>query len=168
MSGIGKRIKEVRQERGLSLPQLAKRAKIAYQTIQNLENGKTQGSKHIVDIAKALEVRPEWLENATPPKYEKLSAASEGKETLTSPDINPLAMPQDVPILGGASCGDDGLFELNGQTLGYARRPPKLMGVKDIYALYVTGTSMVPWREPRSLVYVHPHQPALLQFDLGL
>jgi phage repressor protein C with HTH and peptisase S24 domain len=58
-------------------------------------------------------------------------------------------MLQDVPILGGGACGEDGLFELNGQILGFARRPPMLVGVKDVYALYVYGDSMVPWREPR-------------------
>ena len=78
---------------------------------------------------------------------------------LTTPEINIQSMPRDVPILGGASCGENGLFELNGQTLDHVRRPPRLIGVKDIYALYVHGESMAPWREPGGLVYVHPHQP---------
>lgn len=78
---------------------------------------------------------------------------------LTTSDINIQSMPRDVPILGGGACGEDGLFELNGQILDHARRPPRLIGVRDIYALYVHGISMSPWREPGGLVYVHPHQP---------
>jgi phage repressor protein C with HTH and peptisase S24 domain len=68
-------------------------------------------------------------------------------------------MPRDLPILGGGACGEDGLFEFNGQELDRARRPPRLAGVKDAYALFVQGHSMAPWREHGDLVYVHPHLP---------
>lgn len=78
---------------------------------------------------------------------------------VTTSDINLSTMPRDVPILGSGSCGEDGLFELNGQTLDHAKRPPRLIGVKDAYALWVTGLSMAPWRRHGELVYVHPHQP---------
>lgn len=78
---------------------------------------------------------------------------------VTMPDINIQQWNRDVPILGGAACGEDGVFELNGQILDHARRPPRLIGAKDIYALYVHGISMSPWREPGGLVYVHPGQP---------
>lgn len=81
------------------------------------------------------------------------------QEQLTIPELNIQQFPRDVPILGNGSCGEDGLFEFNGQTLDHARRPPRLKNVKDAYALYVHGESMSPWREPGELVYVHPHQP---------
>lgn len=80
-------------------------------------------------------------------------------EKVTLPSINIQHMNRDVPILGAAACGEDGLFELNGQVHDHARRPPRLEGVKDAYAVYVCGDSMSPWREPGQLVYVHPHQP---------
>ena len=74
-------------------------------------------------------------------------------------ELNIQAMPKDLPVMGNASCGDDGLFELNGQILDHVRRPPRLMGVKDAYALWISGESMAPWREHGGLVVVHPHQP---------
>jgi len=81
-------------------------------------------------------------------------------ETIfTSTELNLLQLPQDLPILGGGACGEDGLFEMNGQVLGYTRRPPRLIGVKDAFAVYVYGESMVPWREPGSMAVVNPHQP---------
>lgn len=64
-----------------------------------------------------------------------------------------------MPTYSGAIAGEDGLFEFNGQILDRVRRPPRLLGVKDAYALYVLGESMVPWREHGDLVYVHPHLP---------
>lgn len=67
--------------------------------------------------------------------------------------------PMDLPILGGAECGKDGLFEFNGERLGFVRRPPKLMGVSGAYALYARGDSMSPWRENGQLVFVHPTIP---------
>lgn len=69
------------------------------------------------------------------------------------------SMPRDMPVLGSALCGEDGLFELNGQTLDYLRRPPRLLGVRDAYAIYTNGDCMSPWREHGDPVYVHPHAP---------
>ena len=70
-------------------------------------------------------------------------------------------MPRDVKVFGVASGGDpQGAFELNmGDTIDYVRRPPRLRGVSDAYALYIVGTSMRPWREEGQIVYVHPRQP---------
>lgn len=81
------------------------------------------------------------------------------KEPPRPQDLNIKSFERDLPILGAASCGEDGLFEFNGQTLDYARRPPRLINVKDAYALWVQGDSMAPWREHGELVYVNPHQP---------
>ena len=36
------------------------------------------------------------------------------------------------------------------------------MGARDIYALYVEGSSMEPQYFPGDLVYVHPHKPPRL------
>lgn len=114
------------------------------------------------ELEKLLGVRAEWLLHGTEPRAavtvsKELPEAE--KELLTEQRLNIQQWPRDVPILGGASCGEDGLFEFNGQVLDRARRPPRLVGVKEIYALYVHGESMVPWREPGELVYVHPNQP---------
>lgn len=71
----------------------------------------------------------------------------------------PFEMGRDMPVLGHGSCGDDGLFEWNGETIDMVRRPPRLRGIADAYALYVAGESMSPWREEHELVYVHPKAP---------
>src|SRR6185312_4989857 len=71
MSRIGLRIKAVRAEKGLSLEAVATRVGVRYQTIQDLENGASQGSKHLLKIAGALGVRPHWLETGLGPRDEE-------------------------------------------------------------------------------------------------
>lgn len=51
----------------------------------------------------------------------------------------------DVPVLGTALGGDGtGDFLLNGQPLHYVKRPAKFAGRDDLFALYVSGSSMEP------------------------
>lgn len=54
MKTLGQRVREARTEKGMSQQELAKAVGVKYQTIQDLETGKSQGSKHIVAIAQAL------------------------------------------------------------------------------------------------------------------
>jgi phage repressor protein C with HTH and peptisase S24 domain len=58
---LAERLRAARKERGLSLQKLASKVGLKYQTLQGLESGLSQGSKHIVKIAKALDVSPDWL-----------------------------------------------------------------------------------------------------------
>lgn len=60
---IGERLTAARHARGLSLRELARRAMVDVQTVVNLSEGRTlnPGIGTIADLARALEVRPEWL-----------------------------------------------------------------------------------------------------------
>lgn len=129
------------------------------------ENG-TRGYQ--IEIAKAyaplLGVTWQWLMDGgempdLPAEKPARNLSDLAHEPLTETVINIHQMPRDIPILGSAACGEDGLFEFNGQILDHARRPARLQNVKDAYALFASGLSMSPWREPGQLVYVHPHQP---------
>ena len=66
-------------------------------------------------------------------------------------------MPKDVPVYGTV-VGGDGQdtfdFELNGTVVDRVRRPPRIAGRSDVFAVYVSGGSMAPWREPGQLIYV--------------
>lgn len=101
--------------------------------------------------------RGDFVERAARAKTEALP--QDDNTSFTSREVRLHELPRDVPILGSASCGEDGLFELNGQVIDYAKRWPRLVGVKDLYALYIDGMSMFPWRDHGELVYVAPHQP---------
>jgi len=70
-------------------------------------------------------------------------------------------MPKDLPVLGIVEGGPDGafFFDDDGTPIDYVRRPPRLAGVSEAYALYVQGESMRPWREAGQLVMVAPRIP---------
>jgi phage repressor protein C with HTH and peptisase S24 domain len=71
------------------------------------------------------------------------------------------ALPRDIPIMGRALGGPEGAFALNMQEgpLDWARRPSGLTGINNLFALYVEGDSMSPWREPGDLIYVSQTRP---------
>lgn len=68
-------------------------------------------------------------------------------------------MPKDIQVLGTAAGSLlSGAFQIEG-VIDYVRRPPALAGARDIYALYIEGSSMEPRYFPGDLVYVNPHKP---------
>jgi phage repressor protein C with HTH and peptisase S24 domain/DNA-binding XRE family transcriptional regulator len=70
------------------------------------------------------------------------------------------SMPKDVPVLGTAECGPDGVFEMNGgDALDFVRRPPGLVGNKRAFAVYAQGDSMRPMFHSGDPVYVDPNRP---------
>lgn len=66
----------------------------------------------------------------------------------------------DVPVLGTAVGGDHtGDFELNGEVVFHAPRPPQFSGRPDLFAVIVQNDSMSPWREPGSMAYLEGRKP---------
>lgn len=65
----------------------------------------------------------------------------------------------DVPVLGIAVGGSEADFYLNGQTIDYVRRPPGIANLKDVFAIYVAGSSMHPRFEEGELVYATAVRP---------
>ncbi len=133
----------------------------------------------LLRIALALETDQAWLLGGSPETSQpdmtlhgadgsttlaqvKRYAAESGNTTLPPPPSR-AEMPLDVPIMGTAAGSHiGGAFKLEGGIVDYVRRPPALVGAKEIYGLYVEGTSMEPQYFPGDLIYVHPHRPARL------
>jgi phage repressor protein C with HTH and peptisase S24 domain len=67
----------------------------------------------------------------------------------------------DIPVMGTTVGGEHGQadFEMNGEIAYHVPRPPRYAARRDVFALIVQGTSMSPWREPGSLVYVEGSRP---------
>lgn len=122
--------------------------------------------------ARATGASIEWLlaGNGPPPRQiervaEEVRASA--TEALPAPDapLPPMRteMPKDVPVygtvVGGTGQGNLFDFELNGTIVDYARRPPRIAGRADVFAAYVSGGSMAPWREPGQLIYVEAVKP---------
>lgn len=60
--GVGERVRQIRQEKGITQKDLAELSGVCQQMISKLEVGKAQGSANIVRLALALDVSPAWLE----------------------------------------------------------------------------------------------------------
>lgn len=67
--------------------------------------------------------------------------------------------PRTIPVLGTAAGSAMGSFEIGSEPIDHVRRPPSLAGLKQIYAIYVVGESMVPEHNPGDLRIIHPDRP---------
>ena len=85
--------------------------------------------------------------------------ADDGFLARPLPVPQPAELKRGLPVYGAAIGGDDGAFEWNGEAHEYIHTPPQLTGVRNAYAVYVSGESMVPRFEPGWLVHVNPNRP---------
>jgi len=102
---LGRAIKVLRTERGLSRRDLAERSGVSYPYLSEIENGKKRASsKALLSIADALGVRPSelmgtaepWAEAPDAPDAPERTFASSQPERLRSPD-DPLVRPPAEP-----------------------------------------------------------------------
>lgn len=123
------------------------------------ENGTREfDAKHAALYARRLDVPVEWL------LYGE-GDAPEPQTTIVSKDLRPAivpppsrgAMANDVPVMGTAAGSFAGAFQLAG-IIDYVRRPPGLTQARDIYAIFVEGSSMEPEHRPGELRFVNPHR----------
>lgn len=153
---MGGRLKAALAVAGMRQKALASHFSVTEQAVsQWMRNESEPDMGKMFELAKVLGVKAEWIMHGTLPREAQTAAPLPAETT----DLNISAMPLDLPVRGSAGCGEDGLFEMNGEILDRVRRPPRLMGVRDAYALWISGVSMAPWREHGGLVVVHPHMP---------
>ncbi len=174
------RLRHAMQLRGVASG--AELARLTHQnevTVRSHVNGTRDVSKRAAEAySRALGIDAAWLiyghgnapsssRSSAPPAADDLTPYA-GAEDLggpsarlsssEAPDFRVLS--RDVPVLGNAECGSDGLFSYNqGDPVDFVRRPPGQMNRKGIYCIYAVGSSMEPAYEPGDLVYVDPHRP---------
>ena len=79
---LGQRIKVARQLRKLTQTQLAERAAVNQSDISKLERGDSLSTTNIVGLARALMVRPVWLDTGELPMHEGLPDWSQDAEAV--------------------------------------------------------------------------------------
>lgn len=92
-------------------------------------------------------------------KVDSSKVANEVKSAPVSPPSRQV-MPNDVPVLGTAAGSMEGAFQLTDGVIDYVRRPPALMNTRDVYSIFVEGSSMYPEHKHGDLRFVSPHKPA--------
>jgi phage repressor protein C with HTH and peptisase S24 domain len=170
VSENARKLKELRERAGLGLREVARLLGWGHTRYQHYED--FFKSKYLpVEIVELI--GPHFVGRGEPPiteaeMYALAGAAPPSPVTQIRPpppngqiaiDAQPtlvqrMDMPRDLPVLGSAAGGEMGDFVTNGEVVDMIRRPPSLAHRKDVFACYVDGTSMVPWRQPREPVVV--------------
>jgi phage repressor protein C with HTH and peptisase S24 domain len=131
---------------------LAKLAGVRQQYISDIETGKSLKPRELHKLAEALgidvsQLDPErykrrLLENVPPPTYGKA----------------------DLPVYASAE-GGGGAIIVHFDPISFADRPGPLVGVKNAYAIYIVGESMVPAYEPGDTAWINPNLPPVPNRD---
>ena len=163
------RVREIKEARGLTSADVVRITGMDPSTLSKAERGIRGVTKNTAPVlAEALQVSiPELYAEVGSPIPNKtyqplLSSRSNIRLAPDAPDFpNFRGLPQDIPVFGTAEAGSEGTFVINqiGGPIGWAMRGPGLIGMSGVFAIYIEGDSMVPWRKPGSLAYVHENRP---------
>jgi phage repressor protein C with HTH and peptisase S24 domain len=169
MSATSERLKRARELAGFTeATEAAQRHGWTVPTYLSHENG-TRGAPvaKLTAYADAFKVSLQWLltgEDAG--RSGPAAGLAETYEPAPSSNVRGFAAapaigewPRDLPVYGTAIGGDQnlGAFEFNvGDTIDHIRRPPRLQGVKNAFAVFAVGESMLPRIRPGGPAIVHP------------
>lgn len=158
------RIREIRKARGMTLKQLADQIGVTEVSASRYEKEDQRLTLPLLHkIAAALDCTPADLmgeaggDSGPAPKPPVPTHDVDLASIRDLPGVTTMA--RDLPVQGTAAGGDNGDFELNGQTVDYVRRPPALAGLANAFAIYLVGDSMEPRFEAGNLLFVHPGRP---------
>lgn len=132
-------------------------------TIRNVlrERSRKPRADSLAKMARALECSVDWLMESKPSAATPEPAQPLGLwETVDAPPPPRTEMPRDVPVLGTAAGSARGAFCVDMAAIDFVRRPPGIGTSRDVYALYVVGSSMSPRFEEGELIYVSERRPA--------
>lgn len=158
-----KRINQRLNELGKAPQRVSIEATGAKETLRKILDGTTKSPRldTIQKLADALETTPEWLTGQDIAlEAPARRAAMNDVAPASVPAPQRFDMPNDIAVRGTAAGSHlRGAFQFTSDAIDFVRRPPALLGARDIYALYVEGSSMEPQYFPGDLIYVHPHRP---------
>lgn len=155
MKTFADRLNHAMQQAGLSQGQLAEKAGVSQPAIQKLTSGKASSSRKVVEIAAALQVRPEWLSSGEGDmKYSYGNEPANIRESSLSAAVwEDMNKDEDefveIPLLNVSLSAGDGSCELEESSefaLVFRRYYLKRMGVPESAAklVRVSGQSMEP------------------------
>ena len=172
------RIREWRTRKGWSMQQLADSCSTSRAQIDKLERGERRLTVDwMVRLAKPLGCRPAELlpVSMVPGLGAEMSVGAEDErepagmcESLPDSMLTPafVAMPASayasmIPVRSAARGGGEQEMFLEDGPIDYRPCPCFVAHVRDAYAIYVVGESMVPMYRPGQILYVNPHKPLM-------
>ena len=157
MSTFASRVRSRRKELGLSQAELAKRGKLSQTTISDIERGRNDASREIVELAVALQCSPEWLKTGQGP-MEGIAQVRSSVIHL-GPSAVPVQRPsgQPVPLLATVPAGN-WREVVDAYAMGGA--DSYVMALEDVgahgFALRVEGNSMEPEFHAGEVIFINP------------
>lgn len=154
-------IKNIREQRGLTMQGLADLLGTDASTVSKLEKGKTKLSEiWLRRLSDALEVnvdelmkpyiatvQPERMTRPIQPSPRRTKSSHDG---FTGTGL--------LPVYGFAAGSIVGEEQILTNVIDEIPSPPALQHVRGAYALLTRNTSMAPRYLPNETLYVHPHQ----------
>lgn len=86
--------------------------------------------------------------------------SEERQQILPAPPLpvrEPKTRDPGIPVLGTGLAGREGDFQMNHGEIDRVATPSHLKNRRDLFILYVEGTSMIPWKRPQQMVWLDPH-----------
>lgn len=134
-------------------------AGLSKDAIRNLQRGTTRGmqTESIAALAPVLKTSIEWLSSG------KGQEDVEREEEPSSPNKYQTQKPSNnnyhpVPVMGKAAGAVIGASNIADEPIEFINLPVATATIKDIYALWVEGTSMLEKYEPGEPIVVAPHR----------
>ena len=158
-------IREGRAKTGESQKALGRRIGVSQALIAKIEGGVVQSSEHLQALIDALELdATQFPEGAfgdgRPRQAQTQSQAVPAYARDPAYWAAAAGLVGEVPLFASAEGGEGSLI-IEREPIGSVKRPPLLQGVKDGYAIYLVGESMVPEFEPGDTLMINPRLPAL-------
>ncbi|MFP2504600.1 MULTISPECIES: XRE family transcriptional regulator [Buttiauxella] len=150
---LAERLKMSRLQAGLSQKLLGEKVGISQAAIQKLENGSAKTSTKLIEIARVLGVRPEWLSEENGPMFSESSIPAESQWGTVDAWDGDSELPDDeveVPFLkdielacGHGRCVND---DYNGFKLRFSKSTLRRVGAQkeNVICFPATGNSMEP------------------------
>lgn len=161
------KIREARKALNISQAALAGQVGVSQPLIAKIEKGLVHSTEHLHGIASALGLDPSEFPQEAFQKF-SIDQVIRPRPKRDVPDFardpaywaSAAGLIGEVPLYASAE-GGDGALIIERDPIGSVRRPPELQGVKDGYAIYHVGESMMPEFEPGDTLYVNPRLTAL-------
>lgn len=176
---LGTALKAARQQKGLTQQEVADALGISRPAVGQWEKGETEPStENLVRVCDLLNINIAAatsgmvkIRELTPlqgdePLKVLVDRRPELRETedefIRFLDDNPriAGLKRDVPVFGVAVGGNDADFYTNGEIIDLVKRPAGIEKTKNVFAIYVVGSSMSPRYEEGELVYATSSRPA--------
>lgn len=163
---LGPLMRKYREAKGLTQVKLAEVSGMSQQMIQKIEAESAGADETVRRIARLLEVPNDLIERTLENRQRHQVGAAMRRTPKTAANISrvaeltpprPAYAEKMIPVMGHAA----GALPGNGHLIMGEQRalvpcPPTLVNVEGAYAVYVSGTSMMPRYRPGELLFIHP------------